>query len=337
MSTHLQNAVKPRVIVIAQFPFDILDGITGGRGVGQQSTWLAQLAMQWEHQQDYEIHWCVIGHNQSEARTEIRWNQTFHLLPSPSISVSMLLARWPQRVAFRRLFRKIKPDLIHCWGTESLYSACFHEFRGPSVLSMQGIVTVYFQTGDLKGWRWKLFSYWERPAIKRATVVTCESEWGMCQVNKIIPDKTMRKVEYGVHPSYYDVTWHPDPESPRILFVGSLNRLKGVDILLELLRSYPERNWTIVFLGDGYLADELRALNDPRVEVLGILKTSEVQAEMAKAWALVIPSRADTSPNVVKEARVIGLPVIGSPNGGHAEYINDAHDGYLVENENPDK
>jgi len=52
---------------------------------------------------------------------------------------------------------------------------------------------------------------------------------------------------------------------------------------------------------------------------------------MEKAWCLVLPTRADTSPNVVKEARVIGLPVITTRNGGQASYVRDGEDGYFVE------
>lgn len=323
------------ICIIAQFPFSLLDGVTGGRGSGQQATWLPQLALHLQNQMDFDIHWCIIGHKEKSLRTEKRWNQTFHLLPSPSVTVSMLLMRWPQRLVLRRLFEKIKPNLVHCWGTENLYGACFHEASGPSILSMQGIVTTYMETGCLKGWRWSFFRHWEKPSINKASVVTAESKWGMQEVLKIAHPKDIQKIEYGVHPSFYDVKWQPDPKNPRILFVGSLSRLKGVDILLEMLRSNLQQNWTMVFVGDGPLAEKLRSLNNSKVEVLGALKTSEVQEEMGKAWALVLPSRADTSPNVVKEARVIGLPVVCSPHGGHAEYVTDMVDGYLVISESP--
>jgi glycosyltransferase involved in cell wall biosynthesis len=33
---------------------------------------------------------------------------------------------------------------------------------------------------------------------------------------------------------------------------------------------------------------------------------------------------------VVKEARVVGLPVIASPNGGHLAYVKDGEDGFIV-------
>jgi glycosyltransferase involved in cell wall biosynthesis len=52
---------------------------------------------------------------------------------------------------------------------------------------------------------------------------------------------------------------------------------------------------------------------------------------MSKAWCLVLPTRADTSPNVVKEARVIGLPVITTRHGGQASYVRDGEDGYFVD------
>ena len=52
---------------------------------------------------------------------------------------------------------------------------------------------------------------------------------------------------------------------------------------------------------------------------------------MEKAWCLVLPTRADTSPNVVKEARVLGLPVVTTPCGGQSDYIADGRNGYLVQ------
>jgi glycosyltransferase involved in cell wall biosynthesis len=201
---------------------------------------------------------------------------------------------------------------------------------------MQGVITTYYKTGDLKGWRWELFRHWESLSIRKATIVTSESRWGMDRVEEIIPNKTLRKVEYGVHPSFYEIPWQPDELKPRILFVGGLNRLKGVDILLEMLRQHPNLPWKMVFVGNGYLAGELKSLNATSVEVLGVLKTQQIHDEMAKAWALVMPSRADTSPNVVKEARVIGLPVVGSPSGGHAEYIQHGIDGFIIPGENPE-
>ena len=326
-----------RICIFAEFPLSAIRGETGGRGGGQAATWLPQLARAWEGCEDFDIHWGVFDRTARGAESARCWNQTFHRIPCPSISASLVLGRWPHRCAAQTLIQQVRPDLIHCWGTENLYGTALCGFHGPSILSMQGVITTCIKTGDLKGWRWRLFRHWEPKSIQRASVVTSESQWGLERVAEIQPGKNVRRVEYGVFLSYYDVPWEPKPEQPVILFVGSMGRLKGVDILLEMLRRHPRRPWKMVFAGDGHLAEALRNLQDPSVEVLGMLTTDQVQAEMSRAWALVMPSRADTSPNAVKEARVIGLPVVASPHGGHAEYVNHGSDGLIVDSEDPDE
>lgn len=326
-----------KIVIIADFPVGSLSGEMTGRGGGQAATWLPQLARAWENVSDCEIHWCIPDRTIRETVIVRRWNQVFHRIPCVGVSLGLLLARWPYRLAFRKLLRNVRPDVIHCWGTETLYGSAIWEFKGPSILSMQGVITTYAKTGDLKGWRWRLFEYWEPRTIHRASLVTCESQWGQDQVQKLAPSKRTSRVEYGVFPGYYDVSWAPQPDAPRFLFVGGLNRLKGVDVLVEMLKRHPERKWKMAFAGGGYLESAIRELRDPGVEVLGTLKTAEVQEQMASAWALVLPSRADTSPNVVKEARVIGLPVVVSPNGGHAEYVQDKIDGRIIHTEDPDE
>jgi glycosyltransferase involved in cell wall biosynthesis len=324
------------ICIFAEFPLCAISHGAGGRGAGQAATWLPQIAKSWASCADFKIHWGVFDKSAKFAESIFHLGQTFHRIPSMSVSASLLLGRWPHRVGASCLMRKIKPSLIHCWGTENLNSSALLAFQGPSILSMQGIVSPYLKTGDLNTWQWKMFRHYERKSLRLATIVTSESQWGLDRVAEIHPSVSSQRIEYGVHPSFYRINWAPATTQPRFLFVGGLNRLKGVDILIEMLRRHPKRNWKMVFAGDGYLMNALKSLNDPMVEVLGMLKTEQVQQEMSKAWGLVMPSRADTSPNVVKEARVIGLPVVGSPHGGHAEYIAHGKDGLLVNSEDAD-
>lgn len=324
-----------KICIFSEFPLSAISGESSGRGGGQAATWLPQLARAWETSAGIDIHWAVFDRSADKPEMITGWNQTFHRIPCPSISASLLLGRWPHRLAAKALIRSMQPDLIHVWGTENLFGAALQEFDGPSILSMQGILHTYFKTGDLTGWRWRLFKHWEPVSLQKASMITSESQWGLDRVKEIVSGKPLHKIEYGVFPSYYDVQWEPSPDQPEVLYAGGLCRLKGTDILLEMLRRHPQRSWKLVVAGGGYLQESLKALNDPMVEVLGTIKTPELQARMARAWALVHPSRADTSPNVVKEARVIGLPVIGSPHGGHAEYIEHGNDGFIVESEDP--
>lgn len=324
------------ICIFAEFPLKSLKEGLVGRGGGQGATWFPQLAQSWESCVEFDIHWGVFDKSLKNKESITYLNQTFHRIPSVSTSASLLLGRWPHRLSASNLIRNVKPNLVHCWGTENLNGAALLGFKGPSIVSMQGIVSPYLKTGDLNTWQWKMFRHYEKTSLRLAKFVTSESQWGLDRVAEIHPSVSSQRIEYGVHPSFYRVTWAPVTIQPRFLFVGGLNRLKGIDILIEMLRRHPKRNWKMVFAGDGYLMNALKSLNDPMVEVLGMLKTEQVQQEMSKAWGLVMPSRADTSPNVVKEARVIGLPVVGSPHGGHTEYIAHGRDGLIVESSNAD-
>ena len=64
---------------------------------------------------------------------------------------------------------------------------------------------------------------------------------------------------------------------------------------------------------------------------MGQLDWKALQGELTQARCLVLPTRADTSPNVVKEARVIGLPVITTKHGGQSGYILNGVNGLIVD------
>ena len=326
-----------KICIFAEFPLSAISGESSGRGGGQAATWLPQLARAWETCTELEIHWAVFDRSADKSETITGWNQTFHRIPCPSITVSLVLGRWPHRQAANALISSLGPDLVHVWGTENLLGAALLDFDGPTILSMQGIIHTYFKTGDLRGWRWRLFKYWEPVSMRKATIITSESDWGLARVSEVVTGKPLRKIEYGVFPSYYDIEWNPAPEHPQILYAGGLNRLKGIDILLKMLKKYPKRTWKLVVAGSGYLERALRELNDPMVEILGTIKTPELQARMSSAWAMVHPARADTSPNVIKEARVIGLPIVVSPHGGHSEYVKHGMDGLIIDGDDPDE
>lgn len=333
----IHSKTTKRIVIIAEFPVSAISKPFLGRGGGQDATWLPQLANAFSKQKKFEIHW-VIFDKAANVESCTEWlGQYFHILPGIRKTWGFLTGMWDEKRKLRKLFHVLKPSLIHCWGTETFNPAALRIFKGPSILSMQGIVTAYRKTGKLPGWRWAILERWESKSIRLASVITSESIWGMERVKKLVLDADVRRVEYGVTPTFYEVDWKPDFSRPRFLFAGGLSHLKGVDILVELLKRHKECDWTMVFAGDGELKGQIQKLDVRHVEVLGTITTSELQGEMSRAWGLILPSRADTSPNVVKEARVVGLPVIVSPHGGQAGYVEDGIDGFCVDSETPER
>ena len=63
---------------------------------------------------------------------------------------------------------------------------------------------------------------------------------------------------------------------------------------------------------------------------MAMLRWEQLLEAMSKASCLVMPTRCDTGPTVVKEARVIGLPVIGTIHGGLRDYIRHGKSGWIV-------
>ncbi len=115
---------------------------------------------------------------------------------------------------------------------------------------------------------------------------------------------------------------------PLALFVGTLSHLKGCDTLLDAFSDPRLKDIELVILGA--LSPEFtRRSHPPNIHFLGHRPPAEVRDWMANAWCLVHPTRADTSPNAVKEARVIGLPVVTTPNGGQTQYVIHNESGFI--------
>jgi len=321
-----------KIAILAEFPLSALTGGAVGRGGGQGCTWLPQLALAFQDFPDLDIHWIILDRTIRRTQVVEALGQYFHRVPAVKFSLDLALNYLPARWVLGRAIRKIRPDIVHAWGTELIYPAALQDCSCPTILSMQGVLTEYARIGGLPDdWRWRKMISSEADFIRSATVVTSESKWGIDKVKSIHPSADSRMVEYGVHPSFYDIPWHPDPEIPYALFVGGADKRKGVDVLIDALKLLPDRGWEIRFAGDPAIQQACDAAGLQNIKCLGLLPWPEMQKQLQGAWCSVLPTRGDTSANSVKEARVIGVPVVASPHGGHAGYLNDNVNGRIVD------
>lgn len=321
-----------RIAILAEFPLSALTGGAVGRGGGQGCTWLPQLALAFQEHKDLEIHWVILDRTIRRTVVIEALGQHFHRVPAVKFSVDLALNYLPARFVLGREIRRIQPDVVHAWGAELIYPAALRDFKGPTIFSMQGSLTEYQRIGGLPDdWRWRKMVASEPGYVNTATVVTAESIWASERVRELKADADCRIVDYGIHPSFFAAEWNPDPEDPRVLYVGGGGYRKGIDVLLESLKLIPDRPWTVRFAGDTELGQEIATAALPKTEFLGMLKWSELLEEMKRAWCIVVPTRCDTGPTVVKEARVVGLPVIGSVHGGLRDYIRHGQSGWIAD------
>jgi len=113
----------------------------------------------------------------------------------------------------------------------------------------------------------------------------------------------------------------------RVVYIGSLVKQKGVDILLK---AFKDINAELFIVGDGKERDSLEKISGKKVYFLGERKN--LDKIFSKASVLVLPSREEGFGLVLLEAMSRGIPVVATRVGGIPEIINKS--GLLVEREN---
>ena len=314
-----------RVVLAADFPVNSLPGF-GSVPAGHHATWLTPLAQELSAVPGFDFHWITCTKLVSEYREIRHLNQTFHLLPRGKLSVEMLTRFHRERRLISALAAKLQPALFHGWGTEQGYALAANDFRGSSLISLQGILTAYC-AASLMPLLTRIQAAAERAVLSRAKHLTVESPWGADHLRKLAPTASIDLLEYGADPTCFDIERAPS-DKPAAVFLGSLTRLKGVDTLLTAF-SDPRLSGVDLHI---YGAGEKRftAINrPPNIHFHSHRPRAEVLQALSRAWCLVHPTRADTSPNTVKEARVIGLPVVTTPEGGQTQYVVHNESGYI--------
>jgi glycosyltransferase involved in cell wall biosynthesis len=322
---------RMRVALLAAYPLHLVPGFEQEQPRGHYATWLPQLAERFAGEGEFDFHWVTVTRRVNHP-APVRWmGQTFHTVYVPEKMRSLRLY-WRDLRLIQRLLDGLEPALLHAWGTEDCYGLAAIRSRRRFLLSMQGMLSVYVQRS-----RSPMLAHWhariERYILARTRFATAESTWGCDLLKQQAPHAQVFPVEYGVQPVFYQTSWKPDPLKPVALFVGTVDHRKGAEDAIAAFGRPELQNAELWILGDRGkgLAKKLERRSSRNVQWLGRRDRAETAELMSRGWCLVLPTRADTSPNVVKEARVIGLPVITTRHGGQADYIVDAETGWLVE------
>lgn len=115
-----------------------------------------------------------------------------------------------------------------------------------------------------------------------------------------------------------------------VLCIGRITYEKGVDAFLS---ACDRAGIAGVVIGDGPLRKTLEA-QYPKVRFTGWLSPDQVEAELGKARAIVVPSRwRETLGLSVIDAMTLGVPCVVTPNVGASEYIKTGING-LISDEN---
>jgi glycogen synthase len=118
---------------------------------------------------------------------------------------------------------------------------------------------------------------------------------------------------------------------PTIVFLGRLVTTKGVRLLLEAVQILRKQNrsFEILIIGDGperaALEQFVQSSNLTQVRFAGRLDNDQLEAAMAQAYAVVVPSLAgEVFGLVLAENMARSLPIVASDLGAFAEVLGGA-------------
>lgn len=200
---------------------------------------------------------------------------------------------------------------------------------------------------DQESWLRKISLTMDGYLVRRADGVVCHGPYLRDELLKTGIDAS-RLYEFDI--SFSDFS-PPEPsnesstlpwgESPYILYMGRIERNKGVFDLLEAFGDCKKSNWRVklVYAGDGRHLEELKksvedlGLQDS-VIIMGRVPHSDLQYIVSHSYAVVTPTHADFPEGrcmAAMEALVLGVPVIASSFGPFLYLVKDKHNGLLFE------
>lgn len=123
-----------------------------------------------------------------------------------------------------------------------------------------------------------------------------------------------------------------------ILYLGNLVFEKGIETLVAIIKENPE--YFFVIAGEGRDKDYLlkKLGNTKNFNYVGYVTGAEKTKLFNEASVFLFPTQLDEpAPLVVIEALSYGVPVLTSGRGGVSEYIQDGVNGFIINDNSPEK
>jgi glycosyltransferase involved in cell wall biosynthesis len=239
-----------------------------------------------------------------------------------------------QKALLRRLIRREKPDIIHCWMRRA---ASLVPKQGPEVnnqrLETKDPASSLQPPIPVIGWFGGYYNPRHFSACTHFVGVTKDIVDHM--VKSGIPVRHARFI-----PTFPDIMTTPPIDrttlaTPReakvFLTLSRLHPKKGLDTLLMALKNFPDGYAWLA--GDGPLLHSLEVLARElgvidRVRFLGW--RTDRAALLRAADVCVLPSRYEPFGTVILEAWAAGTPLVACRSAGPAAHIEDGANGLLV-------
>ena len=211
----------------------------------------------------------------------------------------------------KALFGEEKYDIVHAFNLPSAFAMRYAKAK-KKVLSLHGVYSEQVEALH-SGITASVASFAESRVLKWANKITTDS--------KIVQQAYKKKLGVDIELLYAPLDTSKFDELPsvskvenQIVYIGRDSYEKGIDLLRKI---ESKINGTVVY-----------CTNVEWKEAMTTLKTSSL---------MVIPSRIESIPQVIKEAFYLKIPIVATKVGGIPELITHNANGFLVTPDDPEQ
>lgn len=244
-----------------------------------------------------------------------------------------------------KLLNEIKPDIIHTnnvngispiiWRvSKKLNIPVIHTCRDYHLLCHKTtLVNRNGQTCNNPTILCKIYRFFYRISSKNVNVCTAPSQYTLNQFinleyfqnarNAVIFNAIDYKLE--LVKGLLEKRTSRTRNSFKIIFLGALEKHKGIDVLLEAFKEIKNDDLVLYIAGKGSFEKEIvnASKKDNRIKYLGFLDKNDLQMYLEDSDVLVCPSNwQEPFGRVIIDAYKVAMPVIVSDIGGLSEIVN---------------
>lgn len=230
-----------------------------------------------------------------------------------------------------RRVRKLRPDVVVCYENSALHT--FKAAREIGAVCVLDAASIHYRAGrtwlgDTTNANPAWVDDQKQQEIDLAdAILTCSEFAAETYRVASVPAEKIFPVPLGTELPNIHVPAMVGHRRCRFVFVGSLRRLKGVDVLLDVFWELAQVGAPVELMLIGGVAEEdlaERAGKIPHVTHQPFMPQADLFKEVASHDCLILPSRFDSFGMVVAEAMAVGVPAIVSDRVG-AKCIIEQH------------
>lgn len=270
---------------------------------------------------------------------------------------------------FLKVIEEVKPDLIHIHGTEAAYGLVQKYTNIPTVISIQGTITVYrYKFFSKVTWadvlkyssfkslifsrtfvhvyqRFSKISAREREIYKYGKYFIGRTAWDRRVTKVLAPAAKYYHNDEILRAAFYHNQWAYKP-SPTLQLLTTIwgNVYKGLETLLDCARLLDELTINYEWKVAGIRPDEevvkicskgKKSAVSKNVTFLGMINEAALIDIQLQTHLFIATSHIENSPNSLCEALILGVPCIATNAGGTASLMEDNKEGVLIQDGDP--